>query len=72
MVVVTFALQHVHGDIVWQREAIVALGFDVKRDHAVIDVGLIAVVIVVLGEGEAVGHVLGVNSHHVVVVMVVM
>ena len=43
---VTFALQHVHGDIVWQRETIVALGFDVKRDHAALDVGLVAMVIV--------------------------
>ena len=43
---VTFALQHVHGDVVWQREAVVAFSFNVQRDHAVLDVGLVAVVIV--------------------------
>ena len=46
MAFVTFALEHVHGDIVWQSEAVVASGFDVEHDHAVLDVGLVAVVIV--------------------------
>ena len=41
MVFVTFALQHVHGDIVWQSEAIVALCVNVERDHPVLSVVLV-------------------------------
>ena len=43
---VTFAHEHVHGDIVWQREAVVAPGFDVERDHAVFDVRFVVMVVV--------------------------
>ena len=46
MVFVTFALQHVHGDVVWQSEAIVALCVDVERYHAVLSVVFLIVVLV--------------------------
>ena len=41
MVIVTFALQHMHGDIVRQSEAIVTLCVNVERDHAVLSVVLV-------------------------------
>ena len=46
VVIVTFALEHVHGHIVRQSEAVVALCFNVERNHAVFDVGFVAMVVV--------------------------
>ena len=45
VVFVTFALEHVHGDVVGQGEAVVALCFNVERDHAVFDVGFVPMVV---------------------------